>query len=154
MFAVAANAQQGRSTTPLEIPATVQQAEQKTAEPQKRSTVESDESKKRTVETKQKTDKPQSGGSLIKGIVVSFTDMVKGGDGRISKGEAFDMVKRGQPIGFLVGSKFYLVFNQQGKYDGKNLANFASVSAVGIIGTRTTKNGLNIIKAQKIRSME
>jgi hypothetical protein len=144
LFAAAANAQQMRNTTPVEkIPATVQAAAS-----------EEDKAEKRSVTSKKSTQEQQSGGEVIKGVVVSFTDMIKGSDGRINKGEAFEMVDRGQPIGFLVGSQFYFVFNNEGEYDGKNLANFAGLTAVGIIGHRTTKDGLKVIKAQKIRSME
>ncbi|MFP4528347.1 MAG: hypothetical protein ACLFQX_07335 [Candidatus Kapaibacterium sp.] len=90
---------------------------------------------------------------VIKGIVVSYSDLIKGGDGRVSKSEAFSLVESGQPIGLLVGSKFYFVYDNDMNYDGKTLANFAGVTAAGALGVRFSRNGLNFIKATKIRAM-
>lgn len=95
----------------------------------------------------------------MKGRVASFTDIVvMGGDGTVDKVKATEMAEKGQPIVFVVGAgksaKIYFVFNEDGTYGGKNLAKYANNKFVGIIGKTKKVNGINIIIASQIESMD
>lgn len=95
----------------------------------------------------------------IKGRVASFTDIViMGGDGTVDKAKATEMAEKGQPIVFVVGTgksaKIYFVFNEDGTYGGKNLAKYANNKFIGIIGKTKKVNGINIIIATQIESMD
>lgn len=50
--------------------------------------------------------------------------------------------------------KIYFVYNQDGSFAGKKLAKYAANKFIGIIGKRKTINGVNIIIAEKIESMD
>ena len=110
------------------------------------------ESKENKTSSKAKSAKP------IKGRIASLSGIFMGGDGRVSKEEAITMAGKGDPIVFVVGegkrAKIYFVFNTDGTFGGKNLAKYASNKYVGIIGKKTSKNGLNFIIAESIESMD
>lgn len=95
-----------------------------------------------------KTRKP------IMGQIVDFSSLVMGGSGIINKAKATALVEKGKPIVFKVGSKIYFVFNSDGSFAAKNLVKYANNKRVGMIGTVKRVNGLNIIIADKIESMD
>lgn len=103
------------------------------------------------------TSKVKSGKPL-KGRVVSLSQMLLDKVGTLSKEEAIKQCEEGKPIAFLVGegkkAKVYFVFNEDGSYAGKKLAKFASNKYVGIVGKTKIINGVNIIIAEIIESMD
>jgi len=89
----------------------------------------------------------------IKGQVVSLNDLVLNGKGRITKDQAKELAEQGNPIVFLSGKTVYFVYNEDGSFAGKRLANYANNEVVGIVGKTKKVNGLNIIIASIIESM-
>lgn len=89
----------------------------------------------------------------IKGQVVSFNDLVLGGKGIVTKDQAKELAEKGNPIVFKSGKTIYFVYNEDGSFAGKKLANFANNATVGIIGKTKKVNGINIIIANIIESM-
>ena len=94
----------------------------------------------------------------IKGRVASLNDIIKGTDGTVTKERALELANVGQPIVFVVGTgkkaKVYFVYNNDGTYGGKKLAGYAVYTNIGIIGKTKTVNGVNIIIAEMIQSMD
>ncbi|MCK5853391.1 hypothetical protein KAH27_10225 [bacterium] len=90
----------------------------------------------------------------IKGQIVDFSSLVMGGNGAINKKKAEALVVKGKPLAFKVGNKIYFVFNSDGSFAVKNLVKYANNKFVGIIGKTQRVNGLNIIIADKIESMD
>lgn len=95
----------------------------------------------------QKAQKP------IKGTVVSLNDIVMGGKGIVSKDEAKKLAENGNAIVFKSGKKIYFVYNEDGTFAGKKLANYAESTSVGIVGKTKTVNGINIIIMSMIDNM-
>jgi len=127
----------------------------------KKITPKAKETKVETKET-QKDEVKQApkakSGKPIKGRVVSLSKLVVDGTGTVTKDEAMKEADEGKPIVFLVGegkkAKVYFVFNEDGSFAGKKLAKFASNKYVGIVGKTKVVNGLNIIIAEMIESMD
>ncbi len=107
---------------------------------------------KQSTETKPKSGKP------LKGKVISLAKFILDGKGTVSKEEAIKEADDGKPIVFLVGdgkkAKIYFVFNEDGSFASKKLAKFADNKFVGIVGKTKVVNGLNIIIAEMIESMD
>lgn len=95
----------------------------------------------------QKSAKP------LKGEVVSLNDIVMGGKGKVTKEEAKKLADAGNAIVFKSGKKVYFVYNEDGTFAGKKLANYAESTSVGIIGKTKTVNGINIIIMSMIDNM-
>lgn len=99
-----------------------------------------------------KVDKP------LKGRVASLNDIMMGGDGKVDKVKAQELAEKGNPIVFVVGTgkkaKIYFVYNEDGTFGGKNLAKYANNTNVGVFGKVKTVNGINIIIATMIESMD
>ncbi len=133
-----------------------QEAKKKTIAPKtKTETLEKKEEQKSKVEsadTKKKSGKP------IKGRVVSLSKFILDKQGIVGRDEAIKEAEEGKPIVFLVGegkkAKIYFVFNEDGSFAGKKLAKFAANKFVGIVGKTQTVNGINIIIAEMIESMD
>lgn len=89
----------------------------------------------------------------IKGQVVSFNDLVMGGKGTVTKDQAKELAEKGNPIVFKSGKTIYFVYNEDGTFAGKKLANYANNANVGIVGKTKKVNGINIIIASMIESM-
>jgi len=89
----------------------------------------------------------------IKGQVVSFNDLVMGGKGTVTKDQAKELAEKGNPIVFKSGKTIYFVYNEDGSFASKKLANYANNEFVGIIGKTKKVNGINIIIASMIESM-
>lgn len=89
----------------------------------------------------------------IVGQVVSLNDIVMGGKGTVSKDEAKRLAENGNPIVFKSGKTIYFVYNEDGSFAGKKLANFAANEKVGVVGKTKKVNGLNVIIASMIESM-
>jgi len=94
----------------------------------------------------------------LKGKIVSLNDIVGGGTGKVNKEQAQELAEKGNPIVFMVGNgksaKIYFVYNEDGTFAGKKLAKYANNENVGIIGKIKKVNGLNIIIAETIESMD
>jgi len=94
----------------------------------------------------------------MKGQVASLNDLVMGGTGKIDKAKATELAEKGSPIVFITGkgksAKVYFVYNADGTFAGKNLAKYANNITVGIIGKVKKINGLNILIAETIESMD
>lgn len=89
----------------------------------------------------------------IKGQVVSFNDLVMGGKGTVTKEQAKELAENGNPIVFKSGKTIYFVYNEDGSFAGKKLANYANNANIGIIGKTKKVNGINIIIQSMIESM-
>lgn len=113
---------------------------------------EKEPKKDATARARRKSGKP------IKGQVISLSQMILDKVGRVSKEEAIKQAEEGKPIVFLVGegkkAKVYFVFNEDGSFAGKKLAKFASNKFVAIVGKTQVVNGINIIIAEIIESMD
>jgi hypothetical protein len=89
----------------------------------------------------------------IQGQVVSLNDIVMGGKGKVTKEQALKLVETGNPVVFKSGKKIYFVFNEDGSFAGKKLANFANSEKVGIMGKAKKVNGVDIIIMSMIDAM-
>jgi len=105
-----------------------------------------------TVNSQQKAPKP------MKGQVASLNDLIMGGTGKVDKDKATELAEKGNPIVFKTGkgksAKVYFVYNEDGTFAGKKLAKYANNENVGIIGKVKKVNGLNILIAESIESMD
>ncbi|MGC9078650.1 MAG: hypothetical protein ACP5I9_07855 [Candidatus Kapaibacteriota bacterium] len=105
-----------------------------------------------TTATTKKSSKP------LKGKVISLAKFILDGKGAVDKVEATKEADEGKPIVFLVGegkkAKIYFVFNEDGSFASKKLAKYADNKFVGIVGKTKVVNGLNIIIAEMIESMD
>ncbi|MFN3306010.1 MAG: hypothetical protein ACK42Z_02350 [Candidatus Kapaibacteriota bacterium] len=109
-------------------------------------------------DVKQSTQSKAKSGKPLKGKVISLAKFILDGKGNVSKDEAIKEAEDGKPIVFLVGegkkAKIYFVFNEDGSFASKKLAKFADNKFVGIVGKSKVVNGLNIIIAEMIESMD
>lgn len=133
-----------------------QEAKKKTITPKTRTeTLEKKEEQKSKVES---TDTKKKSGKPIKGRIISLSKFILDKQGIVGKDEAIKEAEEGKPIVFLVGegkkAKIYFVFNEDGSFAGKKLAKFAANKFVGIIGKTQIVNGINIIIAEMIESMD
>lgn len=133
-----------------------QEAKKKTITPKARTeTLEKKEEQKSKVEP---TDTKKKSGKPIKGRIISLSKFILDKQGIVGKDEAIKEAEEGKPIVFLVGegkkAKIYFVFNEDGSFAGKKLAKFAANKFVGIIGKTQIVNGINIIIAEMIESMD
>lgn len=107
---------------------------------------------KQAAQTKPKSGKP------LKGKVVSLAKFVIDGKGEVNREQATKEADEGKPIVFLVGdgkkAKIYFVFNEDGSFASKRLAKFADNKFVGIVGKTKVVNGINIIIAEMIESLD
>lgn len=85
------------------------------------------------------------------GEVVDIAQLLTGGEGKVNREQALQLVERGQPIGVLAGNVLYLVYNPDGSYAGKKLARFAN-APVGIVGRIHRRGGWSVIIADLIES--
>ena len=126
----------------------------KTDSPKKELNEKSTESKKQTAS---KTDKAKKGPKPIKGKIISLNGLAMG-KYDVNKKEAADLVANGQALGFMVGEgkngKIYLVYNEDGTLASKKLSNYAANKYIGIQGKTKKVNGINIIIATMIESMD
>ncbi len=94
----------------------------------------------------------------MKGQVASLNDLILGGSGKVDKEKATELAEKGNPIVFITGTgkkaKVYFVYNEDGTFAGKKLAKYANNTNVGIIGKVKKVNGLNILIAESIDSMD
>ena len=90
----------------------------------------------------------------IIGKIVSLSGLVHG-DGTVNKAEAIKLVDKAVPLMFKADAgTVCMVYNTDGSYAGKKLAKYASNKKIGIIGQVKTVNGVKIIIADKIESMD
>lgn len=89
----------------------------------------------------------------IKGQVISLDEFLIGGSGNVAKDKAKTLADAGHAIVFKSGNQIYFVYNEDGSFAGKRLANFATAENVGIVGKTKTVHGLNIIIMTMIDAM-
>lgn len=84
----------------------------------------------------------------FKGKVVSINKIVVGQEAGIDKAKATTLFEKSQPLGLMVGTgkkaKLYLVYNSDGSYAGKKMAELADGEVV-VKGKTKTVQGLQII---------
>lgn len=90
----------------------------------------------------------------ITGSVISLTKLAMEADPSVTKAEAEDLVKKGQPLAFKSGDDIYLVYNAKKAFDGKSLAKYAEVKNLGIAGEIKYVNGFGVITAKQIQPVE
>lgn len=106
-----------------------------------------------TGETKAKTEPTttkSTSGALV-GEIVSFDDVVKGGNGKVTSAEAEALMAKGSLLLFRSSGKLYFVYSTSGAYAGKKLAKYADNSEVSITGKVAKKAGLNVITMSDIK---
>lgn len=137
-----------------------QEATQKKASPKKAEPAKVQNKKESQAETKGelKKDAVKKAGKPLTGRVISLAKFVIDGKGIVSKDEATKEAEEGKPIVLLAvegkKAKIYFVFNEDGSFAGKKLAKYANNKFVGIIGKKKVVNGINIIIAEMIESMD
>lgn len=89
----------------------------------------------------------------IKGYVASFNDLMLGNNGKVTKDEAKKLVEAGNIMVLVSGKKVYFVYNEDGTFASKKLANYANAKLVGILGKAKTVKGFNIIVSTNIEEM-
>ncbi len=92
---------------------------------------------------------PAPQGKPIVGYVVNVGDYLTGGEGKVSKQEAMDLVERGQLLGIVAGKTLYLVFHSDGSFAAKKLAKMAGFK-VGVVGKVVKRYGASAIVADLI----
>ncbi|MBX3043419.1 MAG: hypothetical protein KIT33_05350 [Candidatus Kapabacteria bacterium] len=116
--------------------------------------VDADDTKKPAAES---TPQPKAGDYSTKpleGTVVSLNALVMGGNGKVSKAEAQNLQSSGNLILFrATNGTVYFVYNEDGSFAGKRLANFANNDKVGLLGKAKTVNGINTFVMTLIEGM-
>ncbi|MBM2817234.1 MAG: hypothetical protein HW421_3996 [Ignavibacteria bacterium] len=106
---------------------------------------------------KQTTAKGNLSAKAIKGYVIDVVDYATGGQGRVNKEKAVDLVMKGRLLGLLSGSgklsKIYLISNTDGSSTSKQLAELAD-KQIGVDGKIFQKGGILIIMADLIEAIK
>ncbi|MDX9791560.1 MAG: hypothetical protein WC313_02735 [Candidatus Kapaibacterium sp.] len=90
----------------------------------------------------------------LEGTIVSLNHLIMGGNGKVSKAEAQDLVAKGNLILFRASDgAVYFVYNEDGTFAGKRLAGYANNSKVGMLGKSKVINGMNVFIMNMIESM-
>lgn len=100
------------------------------------------------------TQKAQQFKADVTGQVISLTKLAMGADPIVTKSEAEEMVKKGQPLALKSSDQIYLVYNTKNAFDGKSLAKFAEVKNLGIAGEIRYINGFAVIFAKQMQPVE
>ncbi len=116
-------------------------------------TLPSDVSKPIGVEKTQKA-KANAFKADVSGRVISLAKLAMGFDATLTKTEAEDLVKKGQPLALKQGDEIYLVYNSKNMFDGKSLAKYAEVTNLGISGEIKYLNGFPVIIAKKMQAID
>ena len=91
------------------------------------------------------------------GTVVNVMEYLAGSNGTLNKVKALELVKKGQPLGLLVGkgksAKLYFIANSDGTIASEKLANKADGN-VGVVGKIVTNGGIKMIIAELIDSIK
>jgi hypothetical protein len=90
----------------------------------------------------------------VTGQVISLTKLAMGGIPTVTKAEAEELVKKGQPLALKSNDQIYLVYNTKNAFDGKSLAKYAEVKNLGIAGEVRYINGFAVIFAKQIQPVE
>lgn len=90
---------------------------------------------------------------VVTGTVISLNKLGATGDGTITKAEAAELVKTGQPLAVKAGNKIVLVFNSNGAFAGKSLAKYAESNTIAIAGELKQVNGMDAVIMTKIQEM-
>lgn len=90
----------------------------------------------------------------LEGTIVSLNGLVMGGSGNVNKAEAQGLAASGNLILFMAtNGTVYFVYNEDGTFAGKKLANYANNQKVGMLGKSKNVGGLNIFIMTLIESM-
>lgn len=90
----------------------------------------------------------------VTGTVISLAKLAMGADPSVTKAEAEDLVKKGQPLALKAGEEIYLIYNAKNVFDGKSLAKFAEAKNLGVAGEVKYVNGFAVVIANKIQPVE
>jgi hypothetical protein len=133
-----------------------QEAQKKTLGAPKPATEKKVEPKKEIPAPKTDAKTKAKGAKPTKGTVVALAKLIGKGDGKVTKDEAIKLAEAGSPIVFMdAKGKVFFIFNADGTFAGKKLANYANNKAIGIVGKAVTlKGGFKGIIADLIESME
>lgn len=86
----------------------------------------------------------------LEGMVVSFSDLVMGGSGKVNPVKAKKLANKGYPIVVKTGNgRIYWVYNSDGTFAGKKLARYAG-NDVSVYGKAKRVDNLNVIIASRI----
>lgn len=145
--------QQGAAKEVLTIPAKTKAAQsQEQEEDAKKKTLGSSEKE----EAGEKTQAQASGTvqADITGKVVSLNEIMIGLNGDVSKDKAKSLAEHAQPIMFLGDNgNIYVVYNSDGSYAAKKLAEHAGAAKIGIKGKIKSVNGVPVIIASRFIKM-
>ena len=101
--------------------------------------------------------KTAKGGKPTIGTVVNVMEYLAGSTGTLTKAQALELVKKGQPLGLLVGkgkaAKLYFVANSDGSIASDKLANKADAN-VGVVGKTVSNGGIKLIIAELIDNIK
>lgn len=104
----------------------------------------------------EKADEPMRtdySNSPLTGHVVSFNELVLNQDGVITADQAKDLVSRGQLLAFKADNgKVYFLYNADGSYAAKKMAQFAGTK-VGVYGTVKKMKNLNMFIVKKFETV-
>ncbi|MFP4368289.1 MAG: hypothetical protein ACLFR2_01775 [Candidatus Kapaibacterium sp.] len=92
--------------------------------------------------------------SPLVGYVVSMNNLAMGGDGKVTRAQAKQLVENNQPLLFRADNRVYFVYNADGSFAAPQLANFGGLDRVGLLGEVNVVNGQNVFIMTKIESME
>jgi outer membrane protein assembly factor BamB len=88
------------------------------------------------------------------GHIASMNDLVMGGSGKVNKAQAQELANKGNLIVFKsTNGDVYFVYNEDGTFAGKKLANYANNDKVGMLGKSKVVDGLNVFIMTLMESM-
>lgn len=117
------------------------------------------EMRTRPVETPKVAEKPMKGKSAefkadVTGKVISLAKLSMGGDASVTKAEAEELVKAGQPLAIKQGEEIFMVYNAKNMFDGKSLVKYAEANNLGIAGEVKYVDGFAVIIAKKMQVID
>lgn len=90
----------------------------------------------------------------VSGVVISLAKLAMGADPIVTKAEAEDLVKKGQPLALKSGEDIFLIYNSKNVFDGKSLAKFADAKNLGVSGEVKYVDGFGVVIAKKVQPVE
>ena len=88
--------------------------------------------------------------NAMSGVVVSINEIALGNNGEVSSSEAGRVVSKGSILAFKSGNQIYLVYNEDGTFASKKLANYAGKKNLKIKGEIKKIDELHILIATSI----
>ncbi len=85
--------------------------------------------------------------NAMSGVVVSINEIALGNNGEVSSSEAGRVVSKGNILAFKSGNQIYLVYNEDGTFASKKLANYAGKKNLKIKGEIKKIDELHVLIA-------